>query len=138
MTTQAPEPGDQPTAITLPVFIAAAAVLIIGAFTLIWFAIPGPDTRQVLTAPSGDKFIELGELCNDDDCARVAVLDVVQPDQSHLRTYCPLDRPGNAPLFAGVVAVWAPAEDSVTLQFTSPEGPPELLTIVLAECTRTQ
>ena len=131
-------PDNQPTGITLPVFILVAVLVIAGAFTAVWFAIPGPDTKHRLVSPSGNKVIELAELCGPNGCNRVAVLDVANPDGSHIRTFCPLEQSGLTPLFANVTATWTPAEDSVDLAYVAATGPTGTITIPLADCTATE
>ena len=131
-------PDNQPTGITLPVFILVTVLVVAAAFTAVWFAIPGPDTKHRLVSPSGTKVIELAELCGPNGCNRVAVLDVVRPDGSHLRTGCPLERSGQTPLFAEVTATWTPTEDSVDIAYVAASGPTGTVTIPLADCTATQ
>lgn len=131
-------PDNQPTGITVPVFILVAVLVIAAAFTAVWFAIPGPDTKHRLVSPSGAKVIELAELCTPNGCNRVAVLDVIKPDGSHIRTFCPLERSGLTPLFADVIATWSPAEDSIDIAYIAATGPAGTVTIPLADCTATQ
>lgn len=131
-------PDNQPTGITTPVFILVAVLVIAAAFTAVWFAIPGPDTKHRLASPSGTKVIELAELCTPNGCSRVAVLDAAQPDGSHIRTGCPVEHAGQTPLFATVAAAWTPAEDSVDIAYTAATGPAGTITIRLADCTATE
>ena len=88
----------------------------------VWFAFPAPDTLHRLVSPSGSKLIELGELCGETRCSRVAILDVTQPDGTHIRTGCPLDRPEPTPLFATVTATWSAAEDRIDIAYTGESG----------------
>lgn len=131
-------PDNQPTGITMPVFILVAVLVIAAAFTAVWFAIPGPDTKHRLVSPSGTRVIELAELCTPNGCNRVAVLDVVQPDGSHLRTGCPLERSGLTPLFATVTATWTPAENSIDIAYVAATGPAGTITLATADCTQTE
>ncbi|OYX12397.1 MAG: hypothetical protein B7Z15_10010 [Rhizobiales bacterium 32-66-8] len=131
-------PDNQPTGITMPVFILVAVLVIAAALTAVWFAIPGPDTRQRLVSPSGTRVIELAELCTPNGCNRVAVLDVTRPDGSHIRTGCPLERAGLTPLFAAVTAAWSPAEDRIDIAYVAATGPTGTVTIVTADCTQTE
>jgi hypothetical protein len=131
-------PDNQPTGITLPVFILVAVLVIVGAFAAVWFAIPGPDTKHRLVSPSGNKVIELAELCGPNDCNRVAVLDITEPDGSHTRTFCPLERSGMTPLFAEVTATWTTTEDSVDIAYVAATGPTGTVTIATADCTQTE
>ena len=131
-------PDNQPTGITLRVFILVAVLMIVAAFAAVWFAIPGPDTKHRIVSPSGTKTIELAELCTPNGCNRVAILDVVRPDGSHIRTGCPLEHPGPTALFADVTATWTSAEDSVDLAYVAATGPTGTITIPLADCTATE
>lgn len=138
MTPEKLAPDNQPSGITLPMFIAAAVIVIAAAMAAVWFAFPSPDTLHRLVSPSGDKVIELGELCGDTQCSRVAILDVTQPDGAHLRTGCPLDNAGTTPLFAEVSATWSAPEDSVEIAYTAETGSTGTIAITLAACTQTQ
>ena len=131
-------PDNQPSGITMPVFILVAVLVIAAAFTAVWFAIPGPDTRHRLVSPSGTRVIELAELCTPNGCSRVAILDVTQPDGSHIRTGCPLERPGLTPLFADVTATWTTSEDSVDIAYAAATGPTGTITIATADCVETE
>ena len=131
-------PDNQPTGITMPVFLLVAVLVIAAAFAAVWFAIPGPDTKHRIVSPSGTKVIELAELCTPNGCSRVAILDVVKPDGTHVRTGCPLERSGLTPLFAEVTATWTSAEDSVNLAYAAATGPTGTITIPLAACTATE
>jgi hypothetical protein len=131
-------PDNQPTGITMPVFVVVAVLVIAAAFAAVWFAIPGPDTKHRLVSPSGTKTIELAELCTPNGCNRVAILDVVKPDGSHVRTGCPLERSGLTPLFADVTATWTPVEDGVDIAYGAATGPTGTITIPLADCTATE
>jgi hypothetical protein len=94
---------------------------------------PAPDTRHDLASPSGGARIELGELCGDNGCNRVAILDV-----GGVRTGCPLDLSGNQPLFGHVTAQWSADETSAVVTYTIPDGSIATLTIARADCTLTQ
>jgi hypothetical protein len=131
-------PDNQPSGITLPMFIAAAVVVIAAAMAAVWFAFPAPDTLHKLASPSGTKVIELGELCGENQCSRVAILDVTQADGTHLRTGCLLDRPEATPLFSEVSATWSPTEDRVDIGYTAETGSTGSITLELANCTQTQ
>ena len=131
-------PDNQPTGIRLPVFALAAVFIVVGAFVAVWVAIPGPDTSHSLVAPSGQKAIELAELCTPNGCNRVAILDVTQPDGSHVRTGCPLPIEGASPIFSGITASWSEAEDAVELANVDFEAGRGSLILDLADCTLTQ
>lgn len=124
--------ANQETGIPLWAFIAGAAVVVAGAFAAVWFALPGPDTRHRLVSPSGQAALELGELCTDNGCNRVAIFEA-----NSVRTGCPLDLPGNRPLFGTVSAQWAPDDTSVAIAYSSPDGQ-GTVTFASAECTQTQ
>jgi hypothetical protein len=108
-------------------------VLIAAAFAAVWFMFPAPDTRHDLVSPSGAARIELGELCGDAGCDRVAILDV-----GGVRTGCPIAVEGNRPVFADVTAAWSDDEASVVLSHVGGDGSTDTLVIDLATCTITQ
>ena len=121
-------PNNEESGVPLWGFLAGAALLIVAALAAVWFMFPAPDTRHDLVSPSGAVRIELGELCGETGCARVAILDT-----GGERRGCPLALEGNRPLFAEVSAVWAPDETSVVLHY----GAGGTLTIARADCTIT-
>lgn len=122
----------QDTGIPLWAFLLGAGIVVAGAFAAVWFALPGPDTRHRLVSPSGQAALELGELCTDNGCNRVAVFEA-----AGTRTGCPLDLPGNRPVFADVVAYWAPDDSFVDLAFVGADGTPGAITFTRAQCTLT-
>lgn len=138
MTITPPPPDNQSTVITIRIFIVAAVLLIVGAMAAVWFSIPGPDTRHLLVSPSGTKSLDMAELCSPVGCNRVTVLDVTQPDGSHIRSGCPPQRAETVPLFHELTASWPADETSVTLDFTPKEGAPGQMTIALADCILTE
>lgn len=125
-------PDNQETGVPLWAFAAGAAAVIAVAFAAVWFMFPAPDTRHDLVSPSGAARIELGELCGETGCDRVAVLDV-----GGTRTGCPLPLEGNRPLFADVTAAWAADESSVVLDYVAADGGSGSLTIDRSACTIT-
>lgn len=138
MTPEQLAPDNQPSGITLPIFALVAVMVIAAAMAAIWFAFPAPDNLHRLVSPSGTKVIELGELCTGDRCSRVAILDVTQPDGTHIRTGCPLAPSSLTPLFANVTATWSAVEDRVDVAYVAETGPTGTLAFILAECTQTE
>ena len=130
-------PNNQPSGISLPVFILVAVMLVAGVMTAIWFAFPGPDNSHRLVSPSGTRVIELAELCGSNGCDRVAILDITQPDGTHARTGCPLAPSSLTPLFADVSTTWSESEDRVDITYVSASGPTGTLTLLMADCTLT-
>ena len=126
-------PDNQESGVTLWGFVTGAAVLIAGAFAAVWFMFPAPDTRHDLVSPSGAVRIELGELCGDAGCDRVAILDV-----NGVRTGCPLTLEGNQPLFVDVTGVWTADESKVNLNYVAEDGGTGSVTIARVDCTITQ
>lgn len=126
-------PDNQESGVPLWGFVAGAAVLIAALFAAVWFMFPAPDTRHDLVSPSGTARIELGELCGDTACVRVAILDV-----AGIRTKCPLPIEGDRPLFAEVTAIWSADESRVALNYVAGDGGTGSLTIERASCTITQ
>ena len=122
-------PDNQESGVPLWGFAAGAAVLIAAAFAAVWFMFPAPDTRHDLVSPSGAVRIELGELCGDAGCDRVAILDV-----GGVRTGCPLALEGNRPLFADVTAAWSADESSVDLNYVAIDGRTGSLEIKRSDC----
>jgi hypothetical protein len=138
MTPEKLPPDNQPSGITLPMFIGAAVVVIGAAMAAVWFAFPAPDTTGRVVSLSGTKVLELGELCGETQCSRVAILDVTQPDGTHIRTGCPLDHPGNKPLFVQMEGLWSPEEDSIGIAYVMADGTRGDITIATKDCTLTQ
>lgn len=128
-----PAPDNHESGVPLWGFVAGATVLVVGIFAAIWFMFPAPDTRHDLVSPSGAARIELGELCGDGGCDRVAILDV-----GGVRTGCPLAVEGDRPLFAQVTAVWSADESSAELRYVAADGATGVATIARADCTLTQ
>ncbi len=126
-------PDNQESGVPLWGFVAGAAVLIAAAFAAVWVMFPAPDTRHDLVSPSGAARIELGELCGDAGCDRVAILDV-----GGVRTGCPLTVAGNRPLFHDVTADWSADESRVLLNYVAEDGGTGSLTIDRADCIITQ
>ena len=126
-------PDNQESGVPLWGFVAGATVLVVGILAAIWFIFPAPDTRHDLVSPSGAARIELGELCGDGGCDRVAILDV-----GGVRTGCPLALEGNRPLFAEVNAAWSADESSAALSYVAADGATGTVTIARADCTLTQ
>lgn len=126
-------PDNQESGVPIWGFVTGAAVLIAAAFAAVWFMFPAPDTRHDLVSPSGTARIELGELCGDSGCNRVAILDV-----GGARSGCPLPLEGNRPLFADVTAIWSEDESAVTLNYVAEDGTTGSVTIERADCTLTQ
>lgn len=124
---------QQKTGIPMWAYSVGAAALIAAAFVAIWFMVPGPDSRLDVVSPSGAVRIELGELCAEVGCSRVAVLD-----KGGLRSGCPLAIPGNTPLFKQITPTWTTDEDMVTLDYVSALGETGTVVIDLAECTLTE
>lgn len=129
--TQAPD--NQESGVPLWGFVAGALVLVAAAFAAVWFMFPAPDTRHDLVSPSGAARIELGELCGDAGCDRVAILDM-----AGVRTGCPLAVNGDRPLFYAVTATWSPDESRVVLNYVAQDGGAGSLTIERADCIITQ
>ena len=122
----------QQTGIPLWAFVLGAAVVVVAAFAAVWFALPGPDTRHRLVSPSGNAVLELAELCTDNGCNRVAIFEA-----AGTRTGCPLDLPGNRPLFVDVTAHWT-GEGSVDIAHIGADGTVGAITFTRAGCTLTQ
>ena len=126
-------PDNQESGIPLWGFIVGAALLIAAAFAAVWFMFPAPDTRHDLVSPSGAVRIELGELCGDAGCDRVAIMDV-----GGVRTGCPLKLGEAQPLFAEVTAAWSTDESSVDVSYVAKDGSTGSVTIARADCIITQ
>ena len=126
-------PDNQETGVPLWGFVAGAAVLIVAALAAVWVMFPAPDTRHDLVSPSGKARLELGELCGDSSCDRVAILDV-----EGVRTGCPLALEGDRPLFSELTATWSDDESEVTLHYVAEDGSAGSLSIARASCTITQ
>lgn len=126
-------PDNEETGIPAWGFALGAAVVVIGAFATIWFMFPGPDNRYDVVSPSGAARIELGELCTETTCNRVAILD-----RSGARSGCSLSLEGNRPLFDAITTRWSADETAVELTYIAQTGETGTVSITLADCTLTQ
>ena len=124
---------NQETGIPLWGFTVVAIAIIAAAMAAIWLMFPAPDSRLDVVSPSGAVRIELGELCGEVGCNRVAILD-----RDGLRSGCPLVVPGNRPLFKQITATWTADESSVELAYVSADKKPGSVVIDLADCTVTE
>lgn len=138
MTSDQSPPEQHTSVITIRIFIVAAVVLMLSAVAAVWFAMPGPNAMHVLVSPSGNRSLEMSEVCQPMGCKRTTIADELQSDGTHLRTGCLPQRPETTPLFDKLTAIWSTSEDSVTIDFTPANGPPGTMTIVLANCILTQ
>lgn len=124
---------NQESGLTLPLFIGLAVLVIVGAGAAIWFALPGPDTDLRLVSPSGRSALELGELCSEVACNRVAILEL-----EGVRTGCPLQLPGSVPLLGSVAATWSEDESAVSVAYGVPPGQTGTLEFSAQTCTLTR
>lgn len=109
-------------------FVVAASVVVL-VFAVIWFSIPGADTRHTLRSPSGKALLEIGEVCGAESCDRRLVFERTGADGSKTRTGCPIDIAGNQPAFATVNALWADDETSILLDYADATGKRGSLTV---------
>ena len=110
--------------------IAVAIIAIVGA--VIWFSIPGVDTRHDLRSPSGKVRLQIAEDCGGQVCERVIIHEV-----GGTRTGCTVRLPGPEPLFVTVMAAWSADESEVTLSYADADGTRgELRLVPATDCTK--
>lgn len=124
---------DRELPISAATFWLIAILLIVGVGAVIWFSIPGPDTRHDLRSPSGASLLQLGEECEAGVCRRAII-----HERDSLRTGCPVDIPGGEPVFVTVTAKWNADETEVVLDYADAVGKAGKLVLMPArDCTQT-
>lgn len=113
-------------------FWLAAAALIGGIGAIIWFAIPGVDARHRLVSPSGTTTLELGEVCAEAICTRLAVVETTAADGTKLRRGCPIALPQTVPVLRQVDPRWAANETGIAIAFSDAAGEGGRLTLDFA------
>ncbi len=113
-------------------FWLGAAALVVLIFGGIWLAIPAAETRHRLTAPSGNIWLDVGEMCGPSSCGQIVVLDFPAPDGGRYRNPCETGLREDHPVFVTVSADWAEDENSVTLTYADADGEGGTITLELA------
>lgn len=121
------------TAIRPWMVVATAIGLLLAVLVGVWLAIPGPDTRHDLVAPSGAARLELAELCGPDACTRVAIFERRTGSEAERRA-CPMELVGAEPLFADVAVQWSAEEDMVQVDYRSETGATGRLAFTFSDC----
>jgi hypothetical protein len=103
-------------------FGIAAVVLAIGIGAVIWFAIPGLDAKHRFVAPSGKVALELGEMCRENGCTRVAISEETAPDGSKRRRGCTIALQETHPVLLNTYPLWAADERSVDVVYADADG----------------
>jgi len=117
-------------------FWLAAAALIGGIGAIIWFAIPGVDARHRLVSPSGTTTLELGEVCAEAICTRLAVVETTAADGTKLRRGCPIELQQTVPVLLKIDPLWTADETGVEIVFSGAAGEGGRLTLDFTrDCT---
>lgn len=118
--------------ITARQFWLIAVAVVVGIGAVIWFSIPGPDTRHDLRSPSGKVLLEIAEDCEGQVCRRVIIHEA-----NGVRSGCLVRIPGPEPVFVTVTAAWSEDESEVTLGYANAEGTRgELKLVPATDCTQ--
>jgi len=126
------------TSISGRAFGIAAIAVAAGIGAVIWFAIPGPDAKHRFVSPSGRVALELGEMCRETGCQRVAVSEETAPDGSKRRRGCDFVLSEAHPVLLNVHPLWSSDERSVDVVYADAEGIGGKFTINLdRDCTIT-
>lgn len=120
-----------------PLLFWLAAVAVIGGIgAIIWFAIPGVDARHRLASPSGKTVLELGEVCANAVCTRLAVVETTAADGTKLRRGCPIELQQTVPVLIKVDPLWTANETGVEIVFSGAAGEGGRLTLDFTrDCT---
>lgn len=110
------------TGISGRAFGIASVLLAVGIGAVIWFAIPGPDARHRFVAPSGEVALELGEICRENGCERVAISEETAPDGARRRRGCTVALPETRPVLLNAYPLWAADERSVDVVYADAQG----------------
>lgn len=122
--------------ISLPKFLLIAGVIIAVLMAIIWFGIPGPDTKYRFVSPSENHAFELAERCGEFVCDRVAIYEETGPDGEKQRMACALPVGGDEPLFVTTTIVWLDNETRLEITYSNPDDIVRSLTIDFAkDCT---
>ncbi|MFY8032293.1 MAG: hypothetical protein ACOVO5_10715 [Devosia sp.] len=117
-------------------FWLSAAAVIGGIGAVIWFAIPGVDARHRLVSPSGKVVLDLGEVCANAVCTRVAVVETTAADGAKLRRGCPIALQQTIPVLLKVDPRWTADETGVEIDFSGADGEGGRLTLDFTrDCT---
>lgn len=101
---------------------AGAALTVVAIGAVVWFAIPGPDAVHRFVSPSGKVALELGEMCREGSCRRVAISEEVAPDGRRRRLGCELDLSEARPVLLDAHPLWAADERSVEVVYAGADG----------------
>ena len=103
-------------------FAIAAVLLAVAVGAIVWFAVPGPDARHRFVSPSGTMALELGEMCREGGCLRVAVSEKTAPDGSRTRLGCSLALAETRPVLLNAHPMWSADETSVDVVYADADG----------------
>jgi len=127
---------DQGTGISGRAFGIASVLLAVGIGAVVWFAIPGPDAKHRFVSPSGRVALELGEMCREAGCQRVAISEETAPDGSKQRRGCNLALGETHPVLLNTHPLWAADERSVDVVYADAQGVGGKFTLNLdTDCT---
>jgi hypothetical protein len=124
------------TGISGRAFGIGVVLLAVGLGAVIWFAIPGPDAKHRFVSPSGRVALELGEMCREAGCQRVAISEETAADGSKRRLGCEVPLTETHPVLLNAYPLWAADEASVDVVYADAEGVGGKFTLDLArDCT---
>ena len=117
-------------------FAVASVAIVVGLGAVIWFAIPGPDAKHRFVSPSGRIVLEIGEMCRETGCRRVAVSEEAALDGSRSRRGCDVSLTETHPVLLNAYPLWSADERSVELVYADAQGVGGKVTLNLdADCT---
>lgn len=120
------------TGISGRAFAIAALVIAVGLGAIIWFAIPGPGAKHRFVSPSGRIALEIGEMCRETGCQRVAVSEETATDGTKRRLGCEVPLTETRPVLSNAHPLWSPDEQTVDVVYADTDGVGGKFTLVLA------
>lgn len=113
-------------------FWLGVLALFVVFFGGIWLAIPGADSMHRLTSPSGNIWLDVGEICQEESCGQIIVLDFAAPNGERYRNPCPTNLREDHPVFVTVSADWAEDDTAVVLTYADAKGQGGTISLDLA------
>lgn len=99
--------------------VAALVVLVFGG---IWLSIPGAETKHRLTSPSGEIWLDVGEMCGETSCGQIVVVDFPDEAGERHRNPCETGLREDRSVFVTVSAEWLDNETRVILTYADANG----------------
>jgi hypothetical protein len=116
-------------------WLATVALFFIIA-AIIWFAIPGADSRHRFVAPSGSIVLDIGEKCGEIECTRIIIGEETAADGTKTRFGCNVPLTEQRPVLLNAYPLWTADESAVDIVYADADGVGGKFTLVLdRDCT---